>query len=472
MTDHHGGILHPREREEVVNEMTHGSVYGLICRLAIPTIVTMMVSALYNIVDTYFVGKLSRDAIAAVGIAFSVMCVIQACGFFWGQGSGIGISKQLGADETADADATASVGFFGALLMGTVIAAVGMAFLEPLSVLLGANKPVLLAETKRYMACILMGAPFMMGAISLNVQFRQQGRSMLSMLGIASGAVLNTVLDPLLMFGLGLDVVGAGVATSLSQAFSCAVLLGFNIAGNGVRVRLRNFRPRGRILAEIAGGGLPSLFRQGTSSISTACLNVMAGEFGVAAVAAMSIVSRVMNLNNSFITGFGQGFQPVCGFNYGAKRYDRVLKAFRFTLWTAVCIQLVISAAGIIFAPDIIGIFRKGDTEIIEFGRTALRLQCISSPLASVVLMANMLTQVMGKTPSATFLATAKNGLFFIPLVFLLTHAFGAIGLQSTQVFSDLLAFVCTLIILRLILRELRSADRLHPHSEPQTAGA
>ena len=352
------------KQEAKFQELTGQPVGHLVCKMAVPTIISMMVTACYNMVDTYFVGQLhSNSATGAVGVVFSLMAVIQAVGFFFGHGSGNYISRQLGRHETADAEKMAATGVTLAFLAGCVILVLGQIFLTPLARLLGSTDTIL-PYARSYLRIILLGAPYMTASFVLNNQLRFQGSAAYGMVGIAAGAVLNVGLDPLLIFGLNMGVAGAALATILSQLASfCMLLLGCARGGN-LRIRLKNLCLRRDLFLEIGKGGLPSLCRQGLASIATICLNRSAGLYGDAAIAAMSVVSRAMMLAQSALIGFGQGFQPVCGFNYGAGLYHRVKEGFRFCVkWSTVFLTAV-SVLGLVLAPQIIAVFRN-DPEVI-----------------------------------------------------------------------------------------------------------
>lgn len=453
------------KQEEKFIRMTTEPVGRLITEMAVPTIVAMMVTALYNMADTFFVGQLhSNSATGAIGVSFSLMTVMQALGFFFGQGSGNYISRQLGKHQTDDAAIMAASGAAMSFTAGLVVLVIGQLFLEPICLLLGST-PTILPYACDYLRFILIGAPYMMASFTLNNQLRFQGSALYAMIGIATGAVLNIALDPLLIFGLGLGVQGAAIATIISQLVSFILLVVGTTRPGNVHLHFKNIRFTGAIFAQVWKGGFPSLLRQGLISVATICLNLSAGVYGDAAIAAMSVVSRAMGMALSALIGFGQGFQPVCGFNYGAGLYDRVKKAFRFTVLTATAGLVVLSAIGFAFAPRIVAIFRD-DPEVIAFGTTAMRIQCVTFSLGGVVMIANMMTQTMGKTVQASILAAARQGLFFIPAVLLLPTFMGALGVQMAQSVSDVFAFA---LALPMAISVLRGLDR-EKANEP-TAG-
>ena len=396
-------------QEQKYKTMTEAPVKGLIVKLAIPTMISMLVTSFYNMADTFFVGKLGPSATGAVGVVFSVMAIIQAVGFFFGHGSGNYISRALGAHDVSGAESMAATGFFSALIGGTVIMIGGLLFLEPLALALGSSKTIL-PYAVDYLRWILIGAPYMTASLVLNNQLRFQGNAIYAMIGLVSGAVINIALDPLLIFTFDLGVSGAAIATIVSQLVSFVILFIGIFRSNAIDIRIRNFKPTVDRYKIIINGGSPSLFRQGLNSVATICLNVAARAYGDYAIAGMSIVTRIMQFANSCLIGFGQGFQPVCGFNYGAKKFDRVREGFWFCVKLSTAVLLVLAAACFAFAPAIVSLFQD-DPGVIEVGRIALRLQCITFPLAGWIVMSNMMSQTIGKAIPASFLAMARQAM-------------------------------------------------------------
>ena len=443
------------EQEKKYREMTEPPVEKLICRLAVPCIISMLVTSFYNMADTFFVGQLkSNAATGAVGVVFSMMAIIQAVGFFFGQGSGTFISRALGKKNYEEAGEMAATGFFSALTIGLVICVLGQIFLEPLSYLLGSTETIL-PYTKDYLQVILLGAPFMVASFVLNNQLRFQGGAVYAMVGITTGAVLNIILDPILIFGFNMGVAGAGWATTVSQAVSfCLLLIGCS-KGSNIRIRVKNFRLKWHYYYMIIRGGLPSLARQCLASLATICLNHAAGPFGDEAIAAMSVVQRITMFGASTMLGFGQGFQPVCGFNYGAGLYDRVKKGFWFCVKVSFAALTGIAVLGFVFAPQLIGLFRD-DPRVIEYGALALRFQCVTFPAQSWIVMSNMLQQSTNRTVPATFLAVARQGLFFIPVVLVLSAVLGMLGIQMAQSCADLLTLLCAVPIQIHVLKTMK----------------
>ncbi|MCR5790580.1 MAG: MATE family efflux transporter, partial [Lachnospiraceae bacterium] len=315
--------------EKRYKDLTETPVPKLITRLAVPTVISMLVTALYNAADTFFVGRISTEAIAAVGLSFSVMAVIQAFGFFCGQGSGTYMSRMLGAGRDREAGEMAATGLALAMIIGVATAVLSILNIRELSLFLGATENTL-SDTMSYIRIIVLGAPFMMGQFALNNQLRFQGSAIYAMYGLLAGAVLNIGLDPLLIFGFKMGVSGAAIATISGQMISFFILLYGCSRGANVRLRLANIRLNPYYISEIINGGAASLFRQGLAAVATALLNRAAGVYGYAAVAGMSVTTRVMMFTASAMIGFGQGYQPVCAFNYGAKKTDRVKEGYYF----------------------------------------------------------------------------------------------------------------------------------------------
>lgn len=305
----------------------------------------------------------------------------------------------------------------------------------------------------------------MTAQLVLNNQLRFQGNAFYAMIGITSGGILNIFLDPLFIFVFDMGVSGAAFATILSQFVSFILLLvGHRISGC-VPLKLKSLRKIKKNLRIIAGGGLPSLFRQGLGSLAILALNWAANPYGDAAIAAMSIVSRISQFASSSLIGFGQGFQPVCGFNYGAKRYDRVMEAFWFCVKVATCVLIVIAALGFYFASPLISLFRKDDLQVISIGATALRLQCIALPLTGWVIMNNMMTQTIGKTFRASLLAAARQGIFFIPAILVLPGFLGISGIQLAQPTADICAFLLAVILNRSVIKEMKNQEKALDHA-------
>lgn len=434
------------------DKMTKTPVSRLIIKLSIPAIISMMVTNVYNLVDTAFVGQLGNSASGAVGIVFGFMAVLQAIGFMFGNGSGSIISRLLGAKNNEQASKIASTGFFFTLLFGAVVAIISAFVLKPLVMLLGSTETIS-PYAQTYISYILVAAPFITASFTMNNLLRYEGKATLGMIGLIVGAVLNIAGDPILMFGLNMGIAGAGLSTCISQIVGFFVLLSmFLLHKTQCRLSVKLIVPK--FLPEIIGTGLPSLLRQGLNSLSTVVLNNCAAVYGDAAVAAMSIVSRVIFFTFSFALGVGQGFQPVCGFNYGAKKYDRLKTAFYFSVMLAEIIVVVMSVGLILFPGEIVRIFRDDNT-VMEIGSRALVLQGIAQLFLPFCMITEMALQSVGKKLGASVLSTLRNGLFFIPLLLILSNVRGLSGIQEAQPLAVTLAVIPSAILAVRFFREL-----------------
>ena len=442
--------------------MLNMPVSRVIPQLAIPTIISMLITSIYNMADTFFVSQLGTSASGAVGVIFSAMAIIQAVAFTIGMGSGTNVSQALGAGDEEKAQRYVSTAFFTAVAVGAVLAAAALLNIDWLVRFLGATETIA-PYAKDYATYIFYAAPFMMGSLAMNNLLRFEGLSIYGMVGITTGGILNMVLDPLLIFGFGLGTSGAAIATAISQFVSFTILLIMtNTKDAAISIHPRNFRPTARMYGRIFYMGLPSLGRQGIASVSTILLNNAAGLYGDAAIAAMSIVSRFIMFINSTVIGFGQGFQPVCGYCYGAGRYSRVREAFTFCVKVSTIILLVLSVISFVFARPIVTVFRRDDPLVIEIGTFALRALLLTLPLWGFITMSNMFTQSIGYGVRATIIATARQGIFLIPALLILPRLLGLLGIQCAAPVSDVCAFVMSLLIVRSILRQLeRTPDRV-----------
>ena len=420
--------------------LTSAPVHRVILTMAVPTIISMLVTSVYNIVTTFYVGRISTQATAAVGVAFPIMSIIQAVGFTFGQGSGNYISRELGAQRHDNASRMASTGFFSAVCMGVVLCVIGLLLLEPLVLLLGST-PTVLPYAKRYLAFILLAMPFMCGALCLNNQMRFQGNAAYAMFGILTGAVINVFLAPILIFLFDMGITGAGLSTFVGEVSSMFVLLMMTHKGGTIRIHLRNFAPRASLFREILAGGTPSFTRQGMASVGVAMLNVAAGRFGDAAIAGMSIVGRVTFVVFAAVIGLGQGFQPLCGFCYGARLYERVREGYWFIVRLGTSFLVCVAVLGFVWSAEIVAVFRH-DPAVVAVGSVALRWQLVTLPLGAVVMYTNMMMQTIRKPWQANILAASRNGLFFIPLIIILPHFLGLLGVEMCQACADMLSFV------------------------------
>ena len=435
-------------------KMTETPIPKLILSLAAPTILSMLITSIYNLADTFFVGQISTSASGAVGVVSSLMAIIQALGFMLGHGAGSIISRSLGSQNTKAATRFASTSFFTALTFGLILAAVGLPTLPHFMMLLGSTETIL-PHACAYARPILIAAPLMMSSLVMNNILRYEGKASFAMIGLVTGGVLNMVLDPVFIFGFGLGTAGAGIATALSQSISFCILLSMFLRGKTVsQFQLSAVTRSPAEFGTILMTGLPSFGRQGLNSIGGMLLNIAARSYGDAAVAGMSIVSRIFMFIISVAIGTGQGFQPVAGFNYGARKYRRVEKACVFTMCASFCFLSVIIAACWFNAEALIKLFRD-DPEVTAIALPAFRYQCFACFLQPVIVAGNMLFQSIGKAGRATFLACCRQGVFFIPLILTLPRMFGLLGIEICQPIADVLTFVVTVPFLFPFLHQL-----------------
>lgn len=436
--------------------MLEDPISKVIPHLAFPTIISMLVSSIYNMADTYFVSQIGTSASGAVGVIFSAMSIIQAVSFMFGMGAGANVSQALGARDEERARRFVATAFFTAFATGILIAVVCNLSIDPLVRFLGATETIA-PYAKDYASYIFYAAPFMMCSFVMNNLLRFEGLAFYGMIGIASGGVLNMVLDPLMIFGMGLGTAGAAIATALSQVVSFCILLWMtNRCSGAIAIRFRDFAPSGRIYRRIIYTGFPSLGRQGIASVSTILLNTTAGAYGDAAIAAMSIVSRFVMFINSSVIGFGQGFQPVCAFCFGAGKYSRVRQAYTYCIKVCTVVLLALGVVSFLLAGQIVTLFRRDDLEVIQIGITALRLQLCTLPLWAYITMSNMFTQSIGYGLQATLISIARQGIFLIPLLLILPPMLGLLGIQLAQPISDACTCVLAYFVASGVVRELK----------------
>lgn len=433
-----------RERKQFL-KMTKTPIPRLIISLGIPTMLSMMVTSLYNLADTYFVSGLGDRAIGAVNVLLSLMSVIQAIGFTFGMGSGSIVSRLLGERKRDEADKVGVSALAASIFFGLMITIFGFLFLSPLMKVLGAKAEpeggiTTLHYAKEYATYILFAAPFMCSSFVLNNLLRAEGKATLSMIGLIAGAVVNVALDPILIFGADMGMAGAAIATCISQITSFTILLVMFLSGKTVlRLQMRKISTRLKIYGNVISTGLPSFWRQILASLCTILLNwaVQPYEGGQAA---LGIVQKVFMLAFSISLGIGQGYQPVLGYNYSAKRFDRVRSGYLFTLGFSTALMTAFAGVCAIFAPQVIQIFSNSEN-VVKIGTLALRLQCIGMPLLPVNFMAGVTYQVVGSKTIASLLSISRQGFFYVPAVTLMPKLFGLMGVQSCQMASDICAF-------------------------------
>ncbi len=417
----------------------------LIPKMAIPTIVAMLITSIYNMADTYFVSFLGTSATAAVGVNMSIDQTIMMAGSFLAIGSNSYISRLLGAKQNKKASQTLSMAFFTAILLGVLVMVPGLIFTEPLVRFLGATESVM-PYAVDYAGYILIAAPFMASSFVLNQCLRSEGSPVYSMIGMGVGGILNIALDPLFIFTFDMGVAGAAIATAISKFVGfCILIYPYITKRSLLRLSVKNISFHCDIVRETTLMGLPSLFRMGLSVVANIMVNNIAGAYSDSALAATSIVTKIMMLPTAAMLGFGQGFMPVAGYNWGAKRYDRVKRSYRFSSITGVIFILAASALMAFFSDQIILLFTEGDTSLITIGRLCLITQCIAMPLNAWVIVVNMLYSALGKPVGAIILGAARQGFCFIPTLLILPRLFGVNGLAASQAVADVFSFIITI---------------------------
>lgn len=436
----------------------------LIPKLAVPTILSMMVTMLYNLADSYFVGKLGTSASASVGIVMSILATYQAFGFLFGHGAGTVVSRQLGKGEKDAADRTASTAFFIAMSFGFVLSVLGLLTVTPLMRLLGSTETIL-PYSVEYGRCIFLSGMFFTASCVLNNVLRYEGKAFYAMIGLVSGSLINIVLDPIFIFALGLGIRGAGLATALSQTISFLLLLFMFLSGKSVtKLSVRHIDwQHPETIARVCRNGMPSLVRQFLGMFSTTLLNISARPYGDAAIAAMTIDGRVSMFLFAFVLGIGQGYQPVAAYNYGAGRKDRIREGYRFTLISSEIVVGLLAILVMVFAAPIVGFFRD-DPEVIRIGAKAMFFFALAAFVQPVSVCTNMMFQSIGEARIATFLSSLRSGLYYIPILLILPKIFGLVGIQSAVLWADLATAVTSLpfalnYFRKLKLEEKTSAD-------------
>ncbi|MBR2024378.1 MAG: MATE family efflux transporter [Clostridia bacterium] len=436
-------------------KMTETPISKLVITLGIPTTISMLITNIYNMADSFFVSQISQSAGGATSVVFGIMTILQAFGFMFGHGAGSQISRFLGKQDSENASKYASTSFYYSLLCGIIILVGGLIFLEPFMYLLGSTDTIL-PYAKSYGMWILIAAPAMTASCVLNNILRYEGMATLAMIGLTTGGVLNIIFDPVFIFGFNMGIGGAGFATALSQYISFFILLYMFIRNKTQsKLSVKYFDKKFGTIGNIIREGLPSFARQGLNSISTVVLNAQAKPFGDIAIAAMGYVSKTAGLIFSVGLGIGQGFQPVVGFNYGAKKYERVRKASIFTFLFSTAFLGVISLACYIFANEIMYIFGES-TEVVEIGGVALKMFCISMLFFPVSVVATMLFQSIGKSTSALILSCLQNGLLLIPMYYILPIYTGIVGIQVARPLAYILSAFVSAPMLVLFLRKLK----------------
>ena len=435
-------------RKAILND----ALLPLLVKTSIPTIIGMLVMVIYNLTDTFFVGILNNKSMtAAIGIVFSFMSFIQAIGFWFGYGSGNIMSKKIGENEEKEAEIISSIGILFAIVIGILIAILSWFFVLPLSKFIGGSASEnLLNFTVEYLKVIIISIPFGLYSITLYNQLRLCGNVKDGMIGLLIGMVVNMVLDPVLMFVFKFGFIGAGYATLIGQITGCIVLTNLSEKNGNIAVDLKKARINKDRVYHILAGGMPNFSRQSITSIASILLNVVAAKYGDGIIAALTISSRIVALAYMIMIGWGQGFQPICAMNYGAKQYDRVKKAFKFAVVGGTLFLIIATILLYVFSEPLIKTM-SNDNEVILVGFEILRMQCITLPLLGYFAISSMLMQNIGQYFWASIISISRQGIFYIPLLYILSNIFGKFGIYLLQPVADVLSFGLAVIVVRKI---------------------
>ena len=439
------------------DKMTKTPLTKLIVSLGIPTTISMLVTNIYNMVDTYFVGTLGESPQAATGILFTLQAIIQAVAFMLGQGSGTMVSKALADRNEKEASEYVSTGFFVGIGIGSVLMIGGLLFLSPFMRLLGSTETIL-PYAKQYGACVLITSPIMMGSFVLNNNLRYEGKSFYAMIGLVTGGILNILGDYLLVMVFEMGILGAGIATAVSQAISFLLLLYFFERMAQSKIRLSYVSKKFLPYKTIAKVGVPALIRQGLGSFSSGLLNNLTRPYGDAAIAAMSVVNRFSAFVMCVGLGIGQGFQPVASFNYQAKEYKRVKKGLLVTMGIGFCMIVLLAVPGVIFAEQIVYMFQKSEA-VAEIGVFALRCSCVGVVFLALSVPVNMLYQSIRNAKISSILSLMRSGLMFIPTLLITTQLWGLRGIQISQPIADMLTGLISIPFIISFLRKKHEVE-------------
>jgi len=438
--------------------MLNEPVHKVIPKMAIPTIISFLINSIYSLADTYFVSSLGTNATAAVSVNGSLDQLIMMCGSMLAVGASSYIARLMGQGNDKKANQVLSTAFFTAFALGTVLMVFGSIFMLPMVRLLGAT-PTCEQYSVDYATYVLLAAPFMASNFVMNHCLRGEGSATLSMVGMGFGGILNIILDPIFIFTLDMGVAGASLATAISKWVSFAILIfPYLTRRSMLHLSIRNVRFNRDIVGNVVSVGSSSMFRSGLAVVSAILLNDIAGNISDSVLAAVGVCNKVMMFPFGIILGFGNGFQPVAGFNWGARRFDRVQLSYRFASRTALIGSMVMAALLIIFADPLIVAFAGTDPEMREIGRLCMRLQCIALPIHAWVAVVNMLCSGLGNARGAFLLATARQGTCFLPILFPLVHFFGVYGVASVQALADVLTLIPAIPLALVMGKRIQTA--------------
>ncbi len=455
--------LRQEQRQRLMLDAPIGSV---IVKMAVPTIIAFLINSIYSLADTYFVSALGTQATAAVSVNASLDQLIMMCGSMLAVGANSYIARLLGQGNPKKASQVLSTSFFLALAIGTLLLIFGTIFMTPMVRLLGAT-PTCEQYSIDYATYVLMAAPFMATSFVMNQCLRSEGSATLSMIGMGFGGVLNCFLDPVFIYGMpaigipAMGVAGASLATAISKWVSFAILVFPYITRKSVlHLSIRNFRLSKDIVYQVVSVGSSSMFRSGLAVVAAILLNDMAGNISDSVLAGIGVSTKVMMFPFSIILGFGTGFQPVAGFNWGARRYDRVMESYRFASRMALIGATVMAAFLAVFSDPVIVAFAGTDPEMRELGALCILLQCIALPVHAWVAIVNMLCSGLGNAGGALALSTSRQGSCFLPILYPLAIFLGAYGICSVQAVADVLSLALAIPIAVSMTKKIKNAQQ------------
>ena len=458
---------HANNQEQRRNMMLNEQISRCVWKMAFPTIISFLINSIYSLADTYFVSSLGTNATAAVSVNASLDQLIMMCGSMLAVGANSYIARLLGDGQDKKASQVLSTAFFTAMGIGTVLMVFGNIFMMPMVRLLGAT-PTCEQYSIDYAKYILYAAPFMAANFVMNHCLRSEGSAMLSMIGMGFGGVLNCVLDPLFIFGMDMGVAGASLATAISKWVSFAILIFPYVTKRSLlHLSIRNFYPSKDIVTKVVSVGSSSMFRSGLAVVSAILMNTLAGQISDSVLAAVGVCNKIAMFPFCIILGFSQGFQPVAGFNWGAKRYDRVQESYRFSSKVALWGGVIMAAILILAADALLVLFAGTDEEMRRIGVICLISQCIALPIHGWVAIVNMLCAGLGNAKGAVVLSTSRQGTCLIPILYPMAWLFGAYGIATVQAVADVLTVVLAIPILRSVWKKIEQAWELQKAQLP-----
>ena len=451
---------HAQSQEARRNLMLNEPIHKVIPKMAVPTIVAFLINSVYSLADTYFVSSLGTNATAAVSVNASLDQLIMMCGSMVAMGANSYIARLLGQGDEKKASRVLSTSFFAAFFLGVLLLIFGSIFMTPMVRLLGAT-PTCEAYSIDYATYVLLAAPFMAANFVMNQCLRSEGSATLSMVGMGFGGILNCILDPIFIFGLDMGVAGASLATAISKWVSFAILIFPYITKRSLlKLSIKNFRPNWDIISNVVSVGSSSMFRNGLSVVSAILLNRIAGGISDSVLAAVGVTNKIMMFPFCIILGFGNGFQPVAGFNWGAKRYDRVQESYKFSSRVSLIGSTVMAVAIAVFCDQLIVLFAGSDEHMRQIGAFCILTQCVALPIHAWVAMVNMLCVGLGNAKGAFWLATARQGTCFLPILYPLAWAFGEYGIAAVQAVADVVSIAIAIPIIIAMNKKIKKAQQ------------